>query len=58
MSAVVNLNRFRKKRTRVEKEKRAEENRARHGRTKMGKAKEKAENASFEKHLDKHKIED
>jgi hypothetical protein len=52
MATVINLNRFRKKKAREEKEKRAERNRRVHGRTKAERAADEAERVRFEKKLD------
>lgn len=52
MSDVVNLNRFRKKQARSEKEKRAEGNRAKFGRTKAEKARDEKERTALAQHLD------
>ena len=49
---IVNLNKFRKARERVEAEKQAEENRAKFGRTKLEKEKAKAERRSKDQALD------
>ena len=54
MSDVVNLNRFRKKKARAEKETRAEENRVKYGRHKNDVAKVTAEKNKQEKFLDSH----
>ncbi|WDI32533.1 DUF4169 family protein [Hyphococcus flavus] len=58
MTNVINLNRFRKKQKRAEKEKQAEENRAKHGRSKPEKKQTKFENEKLSRHLDGHKPED
>lgn len=52
MGDVINLNRFRKKKAREEKERRAETNRRLHGRTKAERAKEEAEKQRLDKKLD------
>jgi len=57
MTNVTNLNRFRKSRTRSEKQKQAEENRARFGRTKTDKLIGKAREAKANSHLDEHRLE-
>lgn len=58
MNNVINLNRFRKKNSRAEKEKQAEENRAKFGRTKAEKSHEEAAAEHRDAHLDQHKIDD
>ncbi len=58
MNNVVNLNRFRKKKARAEKEKQAEENRAKHGRRKSDEVAEKAETKKQEDFLEGHKRDD
>ena len=58
MSNVVNLNHFRKKKTRTEDEQRASENREKFGRTKGEKTKEKLEKESARHHLDGRKLKD
>ena len=52
MGDVINLNRFRKKKAREEKERRAETNRRLHGRTKGERAREEAQKARLEDKLD------
>lgn len=52
MGDVVNLNRYRKKKAREEKERRAETNRRLHGRTKAERAREDAEKKHIEDKLD------
>lgn len=54
MSTVVNLNRFRKKKARAEKEQRAAENRERFGRTKAEKNRDAKEKRNLERRLDTH----
>ncbi len=54
MTDIVNLNKFRKKKTRVAKEKSAVENRAKFGRTKAEKKKTLAEQSKLGRHLDDH----
>ncbi len=49
---MINLNRFRKKKAREEKERRAETNRRLHGRTKAERAREDAEKKRLEKKID------
>lgn len=58
MNNVINLNQFRKKKNRTDKEKLAQENRAKFGQTKAEKNTAKAEKAELESHLDQHKNED
>ncbi|MEZ5891988.1 MAG: DUF4169 family protein [Parvularculaceae bacterium] len=58
MSDVVNLNKFRKKKARGDKDKRAEENRARHGRTKAEKEREASDKDRARRLLDGHKREE
>lgn len=55
MNNVINLNQFRKKKNRADKEKLAQENRAKFGQTKTEKNTAKAEKAELESHLDQHK---
>ncbi len=57
MTKVTNLNRFRKSRTRSERQKRAAENRVRFGRTKAEKVLSEARKTKAEIHLDGHKLE-
>jgi hypothetical protein len=52
MGDVINLNRFRKKKAREEKERRAETNRRLHGRTKAERAHEEVEKKRLEEKLD------
>jgi hypothetical protein len=52
MGDVVNLNRYRKKKAREEKERRAETNRRLHGRTKAERAREEAQKKRIEDKLD------
>lgn len=58
MNNVINLNQFRKKKNRTDKEKQAQENRAKFGQTKAEKNTAKAEKAELENRLDQHKNED
>lgn len=51
-SNVINLNKFRKKKARAEKEKRAETNRRLHGRTKAEREREAAAKERLEKRID------
>lgn len=57
MSDAVNLNRFRKKKARADKEKRAVENRTKFSRTKAEKLRDKAERGALSRHLDEHRKE-
>lgn len=57
MAEVINLNKKRKAKLRLEKEKKASENRIKFGRTKAEKQLEKKENERFERQLDGHKLE-
>ncbi|HHF0525917.1 TPA: DUF4169 family protein [Legionella anisa] len=57
MVNVINLNKKRKAKIRLEKEKKASENRIKFGRTKKEKLLEKQENERDERHLDGHKLE-
>ena len=58
MTDIVNLNRFRKKKSRAEKEKSAEENRLKFGRTKAEKNKKDAEQAMLDRRLDGHELDE
>lgn len=58
MSDIINLNRFRKKKARAEKEREAEENRVRFGRTKAEKSRYKRDAEKLASHLDGRKRED
>lgn len=53
---VINLNRFRKQKSRAEKEKRAEENREKFGRTKAEKEKDAGEQRKLDEHVEGHKL--
>ncbi|KTD56248.1 hypothetical protein Lsai_1965 [Legionella sainthelensi] len=55
---VINLNKKRKTKNRLEKEKKASENRIKFGRTKKEKQLEKQENERSERFLDGHKLEE
>ncbi len=55
---VVNLNRFRKAKSRTGKETTASANRALHGRTKAEKAREELERSHEKTTLDDHKLDD
>lgn len=57
MTNVVNLSRFRKKKTRAEKEKQAKENRAKFGRTKADKKASKDEEECAKRRLDGHEMQ-
>ncbi|WP_454782466.1 DUF4169 family protein [Legionella sp. WA2022007384] len=57
MVNVVNLNKKRKAKVRLEKEKTGSENRVKFGRTKKEKQLAKQENEREERHLDGHKLE-
>ncbi|KTD00237.1 DUF4169 family protein [Fluoribacter gormanii] len=57
MVEIINLNKKRKAKIRLEKEKKASENRIKFGRTKKEKQIEKLENERNERHLDGHKLE-
>ncbi|VEB36786.1 Uncharacterised protein [Legionella sainthelensi] len=55
---VINLNKKRKTKNRLENEKKASENRIKFGRTKKEKQLEKQENERSERFLDGHKLEE
>lgn len=57
MVDIINLNKKRKAKNRLEKEKTASENRIKFGRTKKEKRTEKQDNERNERHLDGHKLE-
>lgn len=57
MTDVINLNKKRKAKIRLKKEKTASENRIKFGRTKKEKQVEKQNNERIERHLDGHKLE-
>lgn len=57
MTEVINLNKKRKAKLRLEKEKKASENRIKFGRTKQEKQLDKKENERSKRHLDGHKLE-
>jgi hypothetical protein len=57
MGEVINLNKKRKTKIRLEKAKKASENRIKFGRTKKEKQIEKQENERNERHLDGHRLE-
>lgn len=58
MSNVINLNKARKKKARLEKEKSAEENRAKHGQTKIEKLFSKTVKDKQQQNVDDHKIDE
>ncbi|WED43529.1 DUF4169 family protein [Legionella cardiaca] len=57
MANIINLNKKRKAKIRLEKEKKGSENRIRFGRTKKEKQLEKQNNERSERYLDGHKLE-
>lgn len=57
MVEIINLNKKRKAKIRLEKEKKASENRIKFGRTKKEKLIEKQDKERDEQHLDAHKLE-
>lgn len=57
MAEVINLNKKRKAKNKVEKEKKASENRIKFGRTKIEKQLEKLDIERHQRHLDGHKLE-
>ncbi len=57
MVDIINLNKERKAKIRLEKEKKASENRIKFGRTKKEKQIEKQDKERNERHLDGHKLE-
>ncbi|MCP0914659.1 MULTISPECIES: DUF4169 family protein [Legionella] len=57
MSDIINLNKKRKARNRLEKKKKAVENRIKFGRTEKEKHIENQVNERIERHLDGHKLE-
>jgi len=57
MAEVINLNRFRKARTRVDEARQAEENRVRFGRTKAEKQQDQADADRAAKDLDGKKVD-
>ncbi|MFW2534177.1 MULTISPECIES: DUF4169 family protein [unclassified Legionella] len=57
MVEIINLNKKRKAKIRLEKEKKASENRIKFGRTKNEKQLEKQEKERSERYLDGHKLE-
>jgi hypothetical protein len=57
MGEVVNLNQFRKKRRRADKEKKAAENRVHFGRTRAQRHLDQSETAASERDLDSKKLE-
>jgi len=58
MGDIINLNKKRKAKVRLEKEKKSSENRIKFGRTKSEKKIEKQDNQRDGRHLDAHKLED
>ncbi|STX29006.1 Uncharacterised protein [Legionella beliardensis] len=58
MVDIINLNKKRKAKLRLEKEKKAAENRIKFGRTKKEKQLEKQDSKRSERHLDGHKLEE
>ena len=56
MADVINLNKKRKAKVRLEKDKKASENRIKFGRTKKEKQIDKLENERADRHLDGHKL--
>ncbi|CCD07151.1 TPA: DUF4169 family protein [Legionella pneumophila] len=57
MADIINLNKKRKAKVHLEKEKKASENRIKFGRTKKEKQQEKQGNERSERHLDGHKLD-
>lgn len=57
MADIINLNKKRKAKIRLEKEKKSTENRIKFGRTKTEKLREKQDIERHERHLDGHKLE-
>ena len=57
MADIINLNKKRKAKARLVKEKKASENRIKFGRTKKEKQRDKLENERHERHLDGHQLE-
>lgn len=57
MAEIINFNKKRKMKARVEKEKQAAENRLKFGRSKEERRKEKQDNARDKRHLDGHKLD-
>lgn len=57
MANIINLNKKRKARARLEKEKKASENRIKFGRTKQEKQLEKQEKERNDRFLDNHKLD-
>jgi hypothetical protein len=58
MVEIINLNKKRKAKIRLEKEKKASENRIKFGRTKKEKQLDKHDKERIERRLDGHKLED
>ncbi len=57
MTTPINLNRFRKKKQRADKEQQAQENRVIFGRTKADKRIAEKQHAELDSHLDGHKLD-
>ena len=57
MATIVNLNKHRKKRSRLEQERRAAENRIRFGRSKQQRGKDALETARAQKEIDEKRLE-
>ena len=57
VATIVNLNKYRKKRGRVEQERRAAENRIRFGRSKQERSKDALESARAEKEIEDKRLE-
>jgi hypothetical protein len=57
MSNVVNLNKFRKRKAKLEKERRAETNRRLHGRTKAERARDELQKRKLETQVDGARLE-
>jgi hypothetical protein len=57
MAEVINLNRKRKAKSRIENEKKASQNRIKYGRTKQEKTIEKRNAKRVESHLEGHKLD-
>lgn len=57
MAEIINFNKKRKAKLRLDKEQKAAENRVKFGRTKQQKLIEKQENEREQRHLDGHKLE-
>lgn len=57
MTEIINLNKKRKAKAKIEDKRKASENRVKFGRTKEQKQLEKAKSKLAEKHIDAHKID-